>query len=99
MIRTIFLSVAFTSLALVTLNAEPQASSKKTKKETTAESSKAARSRSESSATPSVGGWSLVKGTWTHTDGYKYVNGQVVKVGSQARKPTPKPPTTAELNT
>ena len=40
----------------------------------------------------------MVKGTWTHPDGYKYVNGQVVRMGSQTHKLPPKPPTKAELD-
>ncbi len=26
-------------------------------------------------------GWNYVKGEWIHSDGYKYVNGQVIRTG------------------
>ena len=43
-------------------------------------------------------GWSLVNGVWTHSDGYRFVKGQVVRVGSQTHKKPPKPPTKAEMD-
>jgi hypothetical protein len=42
-------------------------------------------------------GWSIVNGEWVHSDGYKYVNGQVVRTGSQTHKTPPKPPSKAQL--
>ncbi|HKP92504.1 MAG TPA: hypothetical protein VJS88_01310, partial [Chthoniobacterales bacterium] len=42
-------------------------------------------------------GWSLVNGVWMHSDGYKFVNGQVIRTGSQTHKRAPKPPTKAEM--
>ena len=46
--------------------------------------------------TPQKQGWSLVKGVWMHSDGYEFVKGQVVRVGTQTHKTPPKPPTKAE---
>lgn len=43
-------------------------------------------------------GWNHVKGEWIHSDGYKYVNGQVVRIGAQTHKRPPKPPSKALLN-
>ena len=43
-------------------------------------------------------GWSLVNGVWTHSDGYQFVKGQVVRVGTQTHKKPPKPPTKAEMD-
>jgi hypothetical protein len=38
-------------------------------------------------------GWSIVKGVWMHSDGYKFVKGQVVRIGAQTRRRSPSPPT------
>ena len=43
-------------------------------------------------------GWSVANGVWVHPDGYKFINGQVVRSSPQTHKPAPKPPTQAELN-
>ncbi len=40
----------------------------------------------------------MVNGVWVHSDGYKFVNGQVVRNSPQTHKAAPKPPTQAELN-
>jgi hypothetical protein len=47
---------------------------------------------------PLAEGWSYVKGEWIHSDGYKYVKGQVIRVGAQTHKSPPKPPSQALLN-
>ena len=47
---------------------------------------------------PLAEGWSYVKGEWIHSDGYKYVNGQIIRIGSQPHKSPPKPPSIALLN-
>jgi hypothetical protein len=49
-------------------------------------------------ATPLAEGWNHVKGEWIHSDGYKYVKGQVVRTVAQTRKRPPKPPSQALLN-
>jgi hypothetical protein len=43
-------------------------------------------------------GWSYVKGEWIHPDGYKYVKGQVLRIGGQTQKNPPKPPSKALLD-
>jgi hypothetical protein len=43
-------------------------------------------------------GWSLVDGVWMHSDGYKFVQGQVVRTGTQTHKRPPKPPTKAQMD-
>ena len=48
-------------------------------------------------ATPLASGWSYANGVWTHVDGYKLVNGQVVRSGVQTHKKAPAPPTKAEM--
>ena len=49
-------------------------------------------------AAPVKDGWSLVNGVWTHPDGYQFVKGQVLRVGTQTHKKPPKPPTKAEMD-
>jgi hypothetical protein len=39
-----------------------------------------------------------MKGEWIHSDGYKYVNGKVMRIGAQTHKSPPKPPSKALLN-
>ncbi len=111
MLRIIFLSFISTSFALATLKADPtptppgsQHSSDenvgtKTTKKQTAKHGSAKKSTAHAATTSSAGGrWSVANGVWTHPDGYKYVNGQVVRIGSQTHKQPPKPPTKAELD-
>jgi hypothetical protein len=93
MIHKIFLVVAFTSIAsMVTVQAEPPAKQKKTSHTKTDATSKVIP------AAPLVGGWTLTNGVWVHSDGYKFVNGSVIRTGTQTHKPPPKPPTQAQLD-
>ena len=73
--------------------AEPPSSKKKSTKET---SSSKADSAKIAPSTQGVG-WSLVNGVWMHSDGYKFVNGQVVRSSAATHKPAPKPPTQADV--
>jgi hypothetical protein len=49
-------------------------------------------------AAPLPEGWNYIKGEWIHSDGYKYVNGQVIRTTAQTHKRPPKPPSKALLN-
>ena len=49
-------------------------------------------------ALPLAEGWHYVKGEWIHSDGYKYVNGRVIRAGAQTHKSPPKPPSKVLLN-
>ena len=49
-------------------------------------------------AAPLKPGWSLVNGVWTHSEGYQFVKGQVVRVGTQTHQKPPAPPTKAEMD-
>ena|SRR5688500_9012283 len=91
--KTIALLVLSSFIGGVALSAEPAPSSKKkstqkTKKETAA----------TTPAKPLPESWSLVNGVWTHPHGYKFVRGQVVRLGIQTHKAAPKPPTQAEMD-
>ena len=87
MTRNILSLIVLTTLAAgVSLNAEPTPQAK---------TNAAAKIVF---ASTSAKGWSYVKGEWIHADGYKYVNGQVVRIGAQTHKRPPKPPSKALLN-
>jgi hypothetical protein len=89
MIRTILSLVLLASLTATTaLKADPPSKKKKT-------------SHSSSKVEPATtlaSGWSYNNGLWTHIDGYKLVNGQVVRIGIQTHLKPPKPPTKAEMD-
>lgn len=95
MIRPILFIAVLTSFAItaaVQANPSPKADS-------------SAKKKSETKAAPKVApvvapkaGWSLVKGVWTHSDGYQFVKGQVIRVGTQTHTKPPKPPTKAEMD-
>jgi hypothetical protein len=81
------LSVGFTSALL----AEP----------TPAPKSKVKKKNVAAATTPSkpvTSGWTYANGVWTHIDGYKLANGQVVRSGVQTHKKAPPPPTKAEID-
>lgn len=93
MIQKISFLLALTSVGLAsTLLAEP----------TPAPKAKVRRTKNvpaaQSPAKPVSSGWSYANGVWTHIDGYKLVNGQVVRSGVQTYKKVPPPPTKAELD-
>ena len=48
--------------------------------------------------TPLREGWNYVKGEWVHSEGYKYVNGRVVRTTAPPHKRPPRPPSQALLN-
>jgi hypothetical protein len=94
MIRTI-LSIAtlVTVVSVAPLKADPSPAPKKKQKQTSTASKVA-----PAPVAPVKQGWSLVNGVWTHSDGYKFVNNQVMRVGTQTHKKPPKPPTKAEMD-
>jgi hypothetical protein len=96
--KIISLVVFFGFIASFALHAEPSPtatpkpqarSSKKLKKEPIVKIAP---------AKPLPLGWSLVNGVWMHSDGYKFVKGQIIRTGTQTHKVPPKPPTKAEMN-
>jgi len=89
MIRTILSLTLLVSLtATAALKAEPPSKKKKSSHST----SKAEAAKARAS------GWSYNNGVWTHVDGYKLVNGQVVRMGIQTHTKAPPPPTKAEMD-
>ena len=92
MIRTILSIAVLTCFVAAPLEANPPLNRKK---ETTKKSKMALKIVP---APELKEGWSLVNGTWTHSDGYQFVNGQVTRIGTQTHRKPPKPPTKAEMD-
>ncbi len=86
MIRTILYIAVLSSFVTATLQAKPP--SKK----------KFRQVLKVAPAAPLKDGWSLVNGVWTHSDGYQFVKGQVLRVGTQTHKKPPKPPSKTEMD-
>lgn len=91
MIRTILSLAIVSAVAIASVQAEPPSRHRK-KKGTSRTAPKIVP------ATPLASGWSYVNGVWTHSDGYRFVKGQIVRSGIQTHKPPPKPPTKAEMD-
>jgi hypothetical protein len=89
MIRTIFSIALVCALTIASLQAEPPSRKRSSKKNVS--------TPNVLPATPLASGWSYSNGVWTHIDGYKLVNGQVVRSGVQTHKKAPQPPTKAEM--
>ena len=88
MIRTILsLALLATLIATTAVKADPPSRKKKTHSTRKVEPIAALAS-----------GWSYNNGVWTHIDGYKLVNGQVMRSGIQTHKKAPPPPTKAEMD-
>ena len=90
MIRTILSIAILSALVTASVQADPKTSKKSASKKNTQTTA------SKTDATAS--GWSYTNGVWTHVDGYKLVNGQVLRSGIQTHKSAPKPPTKAEMD-
>jgi hypothetical protein len=89
MVQKIFFVVLLCSIAsMVTVQAGSKKKTQHTKTDGTSQ---------VAPVTPLPAGWTLANGVWVHSDGYKFVNGAVVRMGTQTHKPPPKPPTQAQL--
>jgi hypothetical protein len=88
MIRTILSIALVSALTTASLQAEPKKKSKTQKNNET---------QNVAATTSGASGWSYTNGVWTHIDGYKFVNGKVVRAGIQTHKKAPNPPTQAEM--
>ena len=92
--KTIALLVFSSFTGIAALNAEPTPSSKKQSSRKTKKNEVALLTP----AKPLPEGWSLVDGIWVHSDGYKFVKGQLFRTGSQTHKRPPSPPTKAQMD-
>jgi hypothetical protein len=99
MMRNIFLILVSTAVAgAVTLHAAPTPTPSAQKASTRNKSESKSLLKNVTPAAPLAAGWSIANGVWVHSDGYKYVNGQVIRTGNQTHKRVPKPPTKAQLD-
>jgi hypothetical protein len=104
MTRNILSLIMVTTLAAaVSLKAEPTPTPKPTSSQN-ANKVERQKPRAKTKAalkivpsTPLAEGWNNVNGEWIHSDGYKYINGQVIRTGAQTHKAPPKPPAKALL--
>jgi hypothetical protein len=85
--RSLLFVIVLTSFAIA-LEAQPK--SKRSSKRTSTNSN--AQNTTADAVVASANGWSYVKGEWVHPDGYKYVNGRVLRTTAVAGKAFPKPP-------
>jgi len=93
--KTLIIALSITTVAAVAL-ADP----KQTDERTSTKRQTQAKSPGKTEITPKslTAGWHNINGEWLHSDGYKYVDGRVVKLKKQTNvhaRP-PKPPS-AEL--
>lgn len=79
--------VVTTSLVLIaaTLNAKPPAKSKSKQTQTT-------QNIAPNALTESANGWVFTKGEWVHPEGYKFVNGKILRTTAKAGIAAPKAP-------
>jgi hypothetical protein len=95
MTRNILSLILLTILATpVSLSAEPTPSAAKPPRK----DAQKTNTGPKTAAPPLRSGWNYVKGEWIHSDGYKYVNGQMFRIGPQTQKSPPKPPSRALLD-
>lgn len=99
--RTILRLIVLTNLvAAISLLAEPAPSAERTPSKNAKSQKPAAKTNAPKSvpSSPLVEGWNYVNGEWIHSDGYKYVNGNVIRTGTLTYRRPPRPPAKALLN-
>jgi hypothetical protein len=86
--RNVFCFLVTISLAMTapTLRAEPPKS-----KHSSARTEKS-RNTTANALLESANGWNYVKGEWVHPQGYKFVNGKILRTTAKYGQPLPKPP-------
>jgi hypothetical protein len=92
--KTIVLLVLSSFTGLLVLKADPAPKQKRQSGGTL---------KTESSARlappkPLPKGWSIVEGVWVHSDGYKFVKGEVIRTGAKTHRRPPNPPTQADFD-
>lgn len=93
MLNKIIALLVFSSFTgILALDAEAASSKKKKSR------SKAKKEAVLTPAKPLPEGWSLVDGVWMHSDGYKFVKGQLFRTGTHTHKRPPSPPTKAQMD-
>jgi len=85
--RTLLFFLAFTTFTI----ALPAAPTPTPGAKRTANASEKMRAPQETLA-QSANGWTFVKGEWVHPDGYKFVNGKILRTTARPGKAIPNPP-------
>lgn len=85
--RTLLFLLAFTSFAIA-LQAAPTPTP--APKRTSSKSEKI--SGPQETLAQSANGWTYAKGEWVHPEGYKFLNGKVLRTTARTGKSFPKPP-------
>jgi hypothetical protein len=91
--KNVLLLVLATSLAMTaaTLRAEPPAKTRHRRSSTTTQKS-GGQNTTRNALLESANGWTYAKGVWTHPEGYKFVNGKILRTTAKEGKAVPKPP-------
>ncbi len=83
--------VASLLAAFASADAEPTTSKKRKRSSTKAKSSQS-QSITAAALAESANGWIYVNREWVHPEGYKFVDGQVLRTTAKMGRPAPKPP-------
>ena len=89
--RTLLFLAAFTSFTMA-LQASPTPAPHSKRASTKSENKIVWQKTAANEIALSANGWSYVKGEWVHPDGYRYVNGKVLRTTARLGKAFPKPP-------
>ncbi len=89
--RTLLFLLAFTSFAIA-LQASPTPTPSPKRTSSKIEKKSGGQKAVSEEIALSANGWSYLKGEWVHPDGYKYVNGKVLRTTARAGRAFPKPP-------
>ncbi len=89
--RTVLFLAAFTSFTIA-LQASPTPAPHRKHTSTKSENKSGGQKTVSDEVALSANGWSYVKGEWVHPDGYKYVNGKVLRTTARLGRAFPKPP-------
>jgi hypothetical protein len=91
--RSLTLIAVITGVAGFGINvpADPPSNSSKQSANKTAKISTTA-TRTSHDAVQSANGWTNIKGEWVHPDGYKFVNGKILRTTARPGRTVPTPP-------
>ena len=89
--RTLLFLAAFTSFTIV-LQSSPTPTPRPKHTSSKSENKSGGQKTVSDEIELSANGWSFVKGEWAHPDGYKYVNGKVLRTTARLGRLFPKPP-------
>jgi hypothetical protein len=89
--RTLLFLAVFTSFTIA-LQASPTPTPHPKRTSTKRQHKSGGQKTVSDEVAQSANGWSYVKGEWVHPDGYKYVNGKILRTTARLGRAFPKPP-------